>query len=92
MATQYSTLPCARIGGCGAEAETPYLQVYVELDDAPYAYGEVIDRDRIIEYSSDGTPIGVEFLHVAGCVDLSSIPQPAAVAEALRAHDIGICA
>jgi uncharacterized protein YuzE len=31
---------------------------YIRLQDAPYAYGEDIDRERRVDYAQDGTPSG----------------------------------
>lgn len=68
------------------------VQVYVRLSDAPYAYGEILDRGRIVDYAADGSPIGVDFLDASGCANLRAVPRAAQVAEALRAHDVSICA
>jgi hypothetical protein len=73
-------------------ADARYLQVYVQWSDAPYAYGEILDARRVVNYAADGTPIGAEFLEVSGCVNLCGIPNADRVAAALRGHDIPVCA
>ena len=92
MATQHDTPVDARAAARDAEAGLVYKQVYVQLSDAPYAYGELIDCGRVVDYAADGTPIGVEFLRVDGCVGVTGLPRSDQVAEALRRHDIGVCA
>jgi uncharacterized protein YuzE len=36
--------------------------LYVVLSDAPYAYGKDLDDSRRIDYSEDGSVIGIEIL------------------------------
>jgi uncharacterized protein YuzE len=66
--------------------------LYVELSDRPYARTEELDHRRNIDYDADGCAIGVEFLSVSKGVDLSEVPQAAAIAEALRGLPIKILA
>ena len=68
------------------------VNVYVELSSAPYAYGQVLERGRVVDYAADGTPIGVEFVAVDGCASVAMLPQADVIAEALRRHDIPVCA
>ena len=75
-----------------APADTQPMNVYVELSTAPYAYGQVLERGRVVDYAADGTPIGVEFVAVDGCVSVAMLPQADVIAEALRQHDIPVCA
>lgn len=72
--------------------DTSSVQVYIQLSDAPYAYGEILDARRVVSYAADGTPIGVELLGVSGCVGLADIPQADQIAEALSRHNIPVCA
>ena len=58
--------------------------VYVKLSDRPYAFGEDLDRERRVDYASDGTPIGVELFCVSEGVDLSNAPRTDEVGDALR--------
>ena len=92
MAIQHDVQRELRGTGDEPVAEARYLEVYVRLSDAPYAYGEVLDARRVVDYAADGTPIGAEFLEVSGCVNLCGIPNADQVAAALRGHDISVCA
>ena len=92
MTTQYDTRPTTHNAAPDDAAAATYKQIYVQLSDAPYAYGELIDSERVVEYAADGTPIGVEFLHVDGCVGLSGVPRADQIARALEAHDVKVCA
>jgi uncharacterized protein YuzE len=64
--------------------------LYVLFSDRPYAFGEDIDHERRIDYTADGTPIGVELLCVDRGVDLTGLPHADRIAEALRPYDIRI--
>ena len=75
-----------------APADTRPVNVYVELSSAPYAYGQVLERGRVVDYAADGTPIGVEFVAVDGCASVAMLPQADEIAEALRRHAIPVCA
>ena len=66
--------------------------VYVRLSDRPYARTEELDDYRNIDYDADGCAIGVEFLYVSKGVDLSEVPQAAAVAEALKRLPVKVLA
>ncbi|MDP8922826.1 MAG: DUF2283 domain-containing protein [Chloroflexota bacterium] len=68
------------------------VNVYVELSDAPYAYGHVLERGRVVDYAADGTPVGVEFVAVDGCASVATLPHADLIAEALRRNDILVCA
>ncbi len=59
---------------------------YIELRDAPYAYGKVLDDDRSIDYGADDQPIGIELLNVHLGVNLDDIPERDAVARLLEDH------
>jgi uncharacterized protein YuzE len=64
---------------------------YDEAADAVYVYFErrEVDRtdqltDRVnVDYSADGTPVGVEFLDVSLGIDLDNVPHRADVARLL---------
>ena len=91
MPTCTITQPVARDAD-RAPTDTQPVNVYVELSPAPYAYGQVLERGRIVDYAADGTPIGVEFVAVDGCASVAMLPQADAIAAALRQHDIPVCA
>ena len=58
--------------------------LYIWLNDKPYAYGEDLDRERRIDYASDGTPIGIELLCVSSGVSFNHLPQPDKIAQLLQ--------
>ena len=66
--------------------------VYIRLSDKDYSYGEELDRERRIDYSADGTPVGVELLCVSTGVDLRNLPEPRALAALLAKHRIKVLA
>ena len=92
MTMKYDTRPTRQVAAHDGGDAATYKQIYVQLSDAPYAYGELIDSERVVEYAADGTPIGVEFLRVDGCVGLSDVPRADQIARALAAHDVRVCA
>jgi hypothetical protein len=92
MTIQHDVQREPRDSGHDPVVDARHLQVYVQLSDAPYAYGEILDARRVVNYAADGTPIGAEFLEVSGCVNLCGIPNADRVAAALRGHDIPVCA
>lgn len=66
--------------------------LYVYLRDAPYAYGRSLDDARHIDYSADGSPIGVEFLNVSKGVNVDDVPERAAITRALEDRQIKVFA
>ena len=58
--------------------------LYIWLGDKSYAYGEDLDRERRIDYASDGTPIGIELLCVSSGVSLSHLPQQSEITWLLQ--------
>jgi len=66
--------------------------IYIRLNDRGYAYREELDPEGRIDYSADGTPIGVELLCVSTGVDLRNLPEQNAVSELLTRHRIKILA
>ncbi len=49
--------------------------IYVYLVDAPVDHTASPGDVRVIDYSKDGRIVGIEFLGVAGGVDLSDLPS-----------------
>ncbi len=66
--------------------------VYIRLSDKEYAYGEDLDRERHIDYASDGTPVGVELLCVSSGASLRDLPHQDAIEGILRKLNIKIFA
>jgi hypothetical protein len=91
MATCTITQPVARDAELAAAGPRP-VNIYVELSPAPYAYGQVLERGRVVDYAADGTPIGVEFVAIDGCASVAALPHSDLIAEALRQNDIPVCA
>jgi uncharacterized protein YuzE len=65
--------------------------VYIYLRRKKYAYGVDIDVQRRVDYSADGTPIGVELLNVSTGVNLSGLPRALELGGLLDAEGVGAC-
>ena len=57
--------------------------IYVYLSDKPYAYGEDLSPERRVDFSADGTPIGVELTCLSGGVSLAGLPASGEVGDLL---------
>lgn len=57
--------------------------IYIYLSSEKYSYGEDIDEDRRIDYSSSNRPIGIELLSVSNGVNLDSLPKVNEIKEFL---------
>ena len=66
--------------------------IYIRMSDEDYAYGEELDPERRIDYSADGTPIGIELLCVSTGVDLRNLPEQEAISKLLSEHRIRVLA
>jgi len=66
--------------------------IYVQLRDAPVARTQALDYDRIIDYTADGHPRGVELLGVSHGVNLDGVPERAAIDRLLQDHNIKVFA
>ena len=62
--------------------------IYIYFNDRPYSYGKDLDKERRIDYASDGIPIGVELLCVSTGVITDDLPNRAEIGQIL--HDKGI--
>lgn len=73
---------------------------YDEAADAVYVYFERRDVDRTdqltdrvnVDYATDGTPIGVEFLDVSLGIDPGNVPHRADVARLLEERQFRVFA
>ncbi|MFO7995953.1 MAG: DUF2283 domain-containing protein [Dehalococcoidia bacterium] len=65
---------------------------YVLINDLPHAYSKELDETRFIDYSEDGTVIGIELLYVSGGVDVSDLPYRAEVEKLLENHGMKVYA
>ncbi|MSQ31265.1 MAG: DUF2283 domain-containing protein [Dehalococcoidia bacterium] len=61
---------------------------YVYLSHAPVARSMRLDERRIIDYTSDGVPCGIDLLYVSDGVDVHDLPDEAAVARLLKEHGV----
>jgi len=66
--------------------------IYIRFSDAPYAYGEDLDKERRIDYDANGKPRGVELLCVSDGVITDDLPQRAEIERLLGEHGIKIYA
>jgi uncharacterized protein YuzE len=57
--------------------------LYIQLSDKPYSHGRDLDAERRIDYTQDGTPIGVELTCIASGVELQGLPSSQEIAEVL---------
>ncbi len=62
--------------------------IYIYLGDQPYKYGKDLDKERRIDYTSDGTPIGVELLCVSMGVITDDLPNRVEIERALSDRGI----
>ncbi len=65
---------------------------YIQLRDVPYAFGQMLDLDRNIDFGPDEQPIGVELLGISHGVTLDNLPERDAIARLLREHSITVFA
>lgn len=66
--------------------------IYVSLRDLPYAYNQVLDEQRVVDYAADHRPIGVELLNVSHGVDVRDLPDAQAISRALEEQNIHVYA
>ncbi len=66
--------------------------IYIYFSDQPYSYGKDLDKERRIDYTSDGTPIGVELLCVSTGVITDDLPDRAEIERALADKGIKVFA
>ena len=48
--------------------------------------------ERLVDYTKDGTPVGIEILGTKNGIDVSGLPRAEEVAELLRAHGFTVLA
>jgi len=58
--------------------------LYVTLCEAQWAYTTSLSELRNVDYSADGTPIGVELLHASKGIDPTDLPRAREIGDALR--------
>lgn len=73
-----------------AEHDAEADAIYVWLTDAETVRSKRLDDFRIIDISSDGRVVGIEFLGVGGGIDLSDIPHRPTVEKVIGEMGLGI--
>ena len=58
--------------------------VYVQLAEVEVARTKQLDDRRMIDLAQDGTVVGVEFLDASTGIDLTDIPSPNRIHDAVR--------
>ena len=67
------------------DPEADALYIYLPPEGRPYSYGRDLDRERRIDYATDGAPVGIELLCVSHGVKLDDLPARETVEQVLRA-------
>jgi len=62
--------------------------IYIYLSNKPVSYTKEIDADRIIDYSADDEPRGIELLGVSHGVTTDDLPQRVEVERLLETRGI----
>jgi uncharacterized protein YuzE len=66
--------------------------VYVYLSEKPYDHGKRLGNRRRIDYASDGTVVGIEFLYVSDGVDVSDLPEQEQISRLLEEQNLKVFA
>jgi len=64
--------------------------LYIYLSSKPVSYSREIDCNRVVDYSEDNEPRGVEFLGVSRGANIDDIPQIEVVQKALDEANIRV--
>ena len=65
------------------EADVLFVRL-VHLDPGSVAGARALDDRRLVHVDERGTPLGVEFLGASAGLDLTGVPEAAAIAAAVR--------
>jgi len=57
--------------------------IYFYFSNKKVSYSKELDSERIIDYSSDDKPVGVELLNVSNGVNTDDLPNQAEIERAL---------
>ncbi len=74
------------------EYDSEVQALYIYLSDAPVAFSKALDDGRIIDYTRENQPRGVELLNVDLGVRLDGLPEREEVARVLRECHIPVTA
>lgn len=64
--------------------------LYVYLSEKPYAYGEDLSPERRVDFSDDGSPIGVELTCLSRGVRLDALPAADEIGDLLAKLNIKV--
>jgi len=62
--------------------------LYLRLSDEPYHHGKDLDPERRVDYSEDGTTIGVEITSLSAGVTLKDLPARDEIGDILSRFHI----
>jgi uncharacterized protein YuzE len=79
-----------RASGPCAEFDREADAIYVWLADVETTKSTQLDDFRNIDFSADGTVVGIEFLGVSGGVDLGDVPFSDTVEKLINELGLGI--
>jgi uncharacterized protein YuzE len=65
---------------------------YVLINDLPHSYSNEVDETRFIDYSDDGTVIGIELLYIGSGVDTSDLPYRIELIALLAENNVKVFA
>ena len=65
---------------------------YILINDLPHSYSNEVDETRFVDYSEDGTVIGIELLYIGAGVDTSDLPDKDEVIALLEANNVRVFA
>ena len=64
--------------------------IYITFSDEPVASTKALDDLRVIDYSTDGFPVGIELLCVSECVISDDLPYLKDVLHLLEGNQVKI--
>ena len=63
--------------------------LYVRLRESAVHETREFGDFRMVDYAADGAVVGVEFLQIAGGIDLGGLPEHRRLRAVLTAHKVG---
>lgn len=63
--------------------------LYVRLSESAVHETREFDDFRMVDYAADGAVVGVEFLQIAGGIDLGGLPEHRRLRAVLAGHELG---
>lgn len=62
--------------------------IYIYLSDAPVKYTKELDESRLLDYSEEDVPVGIDLLNVSQGVETDGLPKQAKVEKVLESLGI----